>query len=281
MSSFFVTGASGFLGQRVCAALSSDGHKVIACSRQILELAAYKTQLVANYSEVIGIPDSICIHLAESNLVSDIDSKEVEKQLQTVEALINQPFRKILYASSSAIYGDSSKSLHAETELIEVNLLATDYQRAKFAAENKLLKDTRPNTLLRFSNIYGRGMSTESVVMTIVSQLQSERECVNLRSLSPVRDFLHVDDAVAAIVAASLQEQFGIYNIASGKAVSIKELFEVLRMLYGNSNIKLQSSMLDLNSSAILLDVRKAQKKLGWSAKIELAHGLKELIERK
>jgi nucleoside-diphosphate-sugar epimerase len=90
-----------------------------------------------------------------------------------------------------------------------------------------------PISIVRPFNIYGTGQSPEFLIAQLLQQWTHDRRIV-VNDPLPRRDYLYVDDLVAAVlVVARLEEPFGVYNVGAGQSVSVRELIETLGRVVG------------------------------------------------
>ena len=212
-----VTGASGFVGQRVVRELLRRGVKTCAVARHPVEFP--DSLVVDNYFDTPS--GDILIHLAENPnraKVNEIGSAYLSRAGALANSLVSKGYQRIVYASSAVVYGDKDKRSHKPNDPV----LATDvYSRSKLECE--MLFDKNNGVIARISNLYGVGMSTENVFSKIIQQVRCAGE-IKVWNDKPIRDFLLVDDAVDALVEMALGKAKGIYNLGSNSSLS-KEKF--------------------------------------------------------
>ncbi|NNF25329.1 MAG: NAD(P)-dependent oxidoreductase [Rhodobacteraceae bacterium] len=266
----YVTGASGFLGRRVCKALASDHVRVVAVSRRPLALP--NSAVVPDYAQLKPELPSALVHLAEPASIPGAAAADPSKATGgTLDALLAHDWSAVVYASSAAVYGDADEWPHTEDE----DCAPTGaYARAKLDNEAAVRK--RAGTALRFSNIIGVPAKPQTVLSAILDQLGGH-DPVALRSLAPLRDFVCVDDAAQAVVAA-LAGPPGVYNIASGEAVSIGELARHLLALAGQPDRPLTAQTPDVERSVLRVSIDAAKAQLGWVPQISLEDCLRGLL---
>jgi len=121
-------------------------------------------------------------------------------------------------------------------------------------------------------------MSPKALIPTIVSQLNSPTG-VTLRSVEPIRDYLHVSDAARAIVAVAQSSAKGVFNVGSGDAVSVRTVFERIVALSGKIVPALSIADQAAQPSCIRVDLTRSQKFFNWHPELELGRGLQEYLE--
>ena len=136
-------------------------------------------------------------------------------------------------------------------------------------------------TVLRPFNIYGIGQASNFLVPELLSQLLDPKcDNIHLKSLYPKRDYVYIDDVISALICTLYRETgYSVYNIGSGKSVSVKDLADIAMKCSGiikpliSAEIERKNEVTDICAST-----EKAQKELGWSAQTGLTEGLSRMI---
>ena len=267
-----VTGASGFVGHRVVKELLRRGVKTCAVARHPVEFP--DSVVVDNYFDTPS--GDVLIHLAENPnraQVNKIGSAYLSEAGALANSLVSKGYQRIVFASSAVVYGDKDKRRHKPIDPV----LATDvYSQSKLECE--MLFDKNNGVIARISNLYGVGMSTENVFSKIIQQVRCAGE-VKVWNDKPIRDFLWVDDAVDALVEMALGKAKGIYNVASGRAVSIGELIDATLLSSGVDKQYTRTLTKSAEAySAIFLDISDTFDSFGWAPKMKLEDGIKRLL---
>ena len=136
--------------------------------------------------------------------------------------------------------------------------------------------------ILRFFNIYGIGQSLEyaGVITKFIKKIIKKESLQIFGNGSQTRDFVAIYDVIQSIHNASAYDKSGIFNIASGKIVTIKELAEQMISLSGEKlEIKfLTEKQGDIKHSEA--DISMAKNQIIYSPKFELKEGIKELLNK-
>jgi UDP-glucose 4-epimerase len=270
-----VTGASGFVGHRVVKKLLKLGVETCAVARRPVEFS--DSVIVDSYFDTpVG---DILIHLAENPNRSEVNeigsAYAVEAQALTKE-LISKGYQRIVFTSSVVVYGDKIKEQHKTTDCV----FSEDvYAKSKLACESLIQQNK--GIIARMSNLYGPGMSDENVFSKILNQIPCTNS-VKVWNDKSVRDFLWIDDAVDALVKMALGTAEGIYNVASGTAISINELTNtVLRASSLDNKCKIDVTKPTNKESAIVLDISETSNMFDWEPHMSLEDGIKQLLNNK
>ena len=168
---------------------------------------------VRSYTETPA--GDVLIHLAEEasrSTVATLGAAYESTAVQTVADLLGRSYARVIYASSTVLYGGASSTPHMPDDAVYI----TDaYTRLKRTAELAVLESPR-GTVARLANVYGPGMSSRNVISTILGQIPGSGPLV-VMDTAPVRDFLWVDDAAEAFAElATATTAQGVFNLATG-----------------------------------------------------------------
>ncbi len=137
-----------------------------------------------------------------------------------------------------------------------------------------------PATIIRPFNIYGGGQDDRFLVPTIVRQaLDPDASEIVVRDLRPRRDFLHVDDLVALLVATVSQPSPGVYNAGSGGSITIGRLVdEVNTVVPRRKPVRETGEMRREEVLDVVADITRAMRTFAWAPRMSLADGLRETV---
>ena len=266
-----VTGTSGFIGSNLVSLLQSDNKiRVTSVSRNNKEKINYK---VKNYSEVLNLNNSnnILIHLAGTSIN---DNEQIKVEYKNLKCLSEIYKNRMVYISSALVYGDNIRSLVNEEDYLKGK---SNYALNKINCEKEILNNT--GTVLRLSNVYGIGMSKKNIFYDIYNQILNNKIQIQVNNSLAVRDYIHIDDVCRAIKAISCNIKGGVYNICTGKGTSVKEIYAIIRNIYGNDKNKL-FSINDIESE-LILDPTKTRNHYNWYSTITVDKGFRNLFTNK
>lgn len=187
--------------------------------------------------------------------------------------------KKIVFASSAAVYGDPSEGPQHEDSLLKPK---SPYAAHKSSCEqlafafNNLGLDI---VSLRYFNVYGPNQGSSAVISKFISNALNNNSTTIHGDGHQTRDFIHVDDVVKANLFASIGPN-GIFNVASGVQTSIKDIFYIINDIVGTETPPLYSDSRVGDVYNSLANIDKAKTILKWEPKISLRAGLQSTINK-
>lgn len=243
-----ITGASGFVGQHLLSMFIDEPVDLLVPTHG--ELDILDNENVSSYMNQFQ-PDSI-IHLAAQSNVGLSWYKPRETlavntlgTLNLYTAYVKQkPNGMFLFVGSSDVYGSTARENKPLTESMLCDP-QNPYAISKLAAEKLLIqlsKRDKTNVICtRSFNQYGPGQNRGFVVSDFASQLAAiklgyKASVLNVGNLNAKREFLYIDDVVKVYKNLIMHRvESGIYNIAVGNAISVRDILEKLIDLAGVS----------------------------------------------
>lgn len=238
----FVTGGSGFVGSNLVKALLRDGHQIQATVSSGENdppegVEAFHMGLSGIDWPMVRRPDVVFHQAANNDTRCDnyyqMWQANVFETLTLFRHMHGLGCRKFIYASSTAVYGDSPAPYHEDsTPLNPLNV----YARSKVAMEEELLAfaERTGSTVigLRYCNVYGPGEGHKGRRMSMIGQMvRTLRASKKVKLFTPgdqKRDWVYVDDVVRANLLAMESDVSGIYNVGSGTAITFNDLVKVI-----------------------------------------------------
>lgn len=189
--------------------------------------------------------------------------------------------KRLVYASTAAVYGDSPAYPQAESGPA---VPVSPYAVSKLAAESycRLFSDTTEleTVSLRYFNVYGPGQNPLSqysgVITTFITSLLKDRPCPVYGDGLQSRDFIYIDDAVAATVAACYRPGIAgsVINVGSGRSQTILALAEKLASLLGREPALVHLKKRLGDQAKTQADIRRLKEVLGMKPRVGLDEGL-------
>jgi len=305
-----ITGASGFVGRHLIAALASlpDKPDIVACTYgerasgllDAREISLDVTDAERTLAVIQAEQPTHVMHLAGISVISQANRDlrktwDVNTQgtLNVVLAIKEAaPTCRLLFCSSAQVYGGSFRSgkpLAEDAPLDPENI----YASSKAAADvlvGQMAKDGLRAIRLRPSNHTGPGQSPELVVASFASQIaaieRGEQEPVmKVGNLSMRREFLDVRDVVDAYVRAIQRFDSllngAVFNIASGDAIAVDAILEML-LTMSSKEIKIapDPERMRPNDTPIMVgNAEAARRALEWGPHRRVADTLKSVLD--
>ena len=278
MKSILVTGAKGFIGQRLVASLNQTGYKV-------LELRGGDIADSATLNQFESESIDFVFHLAGRTFVPDAWREPAEFQRVNVTGTLNVlelcRQRKIpLTYVSAYLYGIPKALPVKETDEITPN---NPYALSKHMAESvcKFYADylAVPLTIIRPFNIYGAGQKAHFLIPEIIAQILA-RQPIKLKDLTPRRDYLYVDDLIEALMLTmKIRKGSHLFNIGYGSSMSVSEIVDSIQSVAGTALPVISENVPRENEiSDVYADISHAKNALGWHPKHTFEQGIRNMI---
>ncbi|MBV8767233.1 MAG: SDR family NAD(P)-dependent oxidoreductase [Hyphomicrobiales bacterium] len=306
-----VTGADGFIGSHLTEKLVRRGAKVTALclynsfdqhgwlddlpdeTRGKLKLVrgdirdaafvrrlAEGQEIIFHLAALIAIPYSYTAaqSYAETNVLGTLNVLEAAREHRAL---------RVVHTSTSEVYGtaltmpiDESHPLQGQSPY-SASKIGADMMAEAFARSFEL-----PVAILRPFNTFGPRQSERAIIPTIIRQaLDPSCNAIRTGDTSPLRDFTFVEDTAEAFLALGIARdiQYGRpYNAGSGKAVSVKDIIDLVleatrcqRPVVQDAN-RMRPAGSEVR--ALLADSRRLSQDTGWRPRIDLREGLERTI---
>jgi GDP-4-dehydro-6-deoxy-D-mannose reductase len=300
MSRTLVTGASGFVGLFLIRHLLAEGHEVVGTvhysSKELLGGCRSMPLNITDWEAVRRTiaetsPDEI-YHLAgvarpTSGAVEEFYEVNFSGALNLLEAAREEaPEADVLLVGSAYAYGQVDRPIIEADPLNPVNHYGVSKAAADMLGYSYAVGGLRVVRARPF-NHSGPGQSPDFLLPALIEQfaeIQAGRRepIIYLGNLDSVRDLSDVRDVVRAYRLILRNGRPGeAYNVGSGRGVSVRELFELVRREVGMEvRLSVEPSRVRATDIPYLVaNVGKARRELGWEAKIPLEQTIKEMLE--
>lgn len=295
-----ITGGAGFVGSHLADELIKKGHRVIVIDsffggkKQNLNPKVKLFKFDICNLKVFDVfkkerPD-IVYHLAGPiNLRRKINDPLFNKGFSVLDGskrILDYSYilniKKFIFVSSGgAIYSGARivptpedypahpSSLYGLANLILERLLKEYYKMYKLNL-----------IILRLSNIYGPRQWEKGVIPSFIKQILRNKSPIISGDGKQTRDFIYIDDVVRALLIAAKTKKTGIFNVGSGREISINELFKEITEIL---NIKIKPSYHFTEekeeTQRSVLNCSKIKKELDWEPRVDLKKGLERTID--
>lgn len=299
-SKVLVTGASGFTGPYMLAALRSKGCYVVAGGQgnkpvkhsfdEWVELDLTDRQQVER--AVSSVEPDYVVHLAGISFVGHVDMNAfyevnvlgTENLLTALDSLPDNRLKGILIASSANVYGAPEGGLKISEEQLPdpvnhyaISKLAMEFVAKKFMA-------TLPIVIARPFNYIGFGQRESFVIPKIVSAYAAGLDSVELGSIDVSRDFTSVRDTVAAYSQLLIEPACHgeVFNVCSSKALSLSEVLSLMAEKAGYEiEVIANPDFIRKHEIKVLRGSnQKIAEVIGWEPKVGIKDALYEMFEK-
>jgi UDP-glucuronate 4-epimerase len=302
MSSIVVTGAAGFIGEKISSRLLSLGHKVYGID--ILSDLLYPSKIKrSRIKKLASNPNFVFVE-------SKLSDCRVDKVLSEVEIVINlaalpgqvlsweraseyvsanateviallikmlnqQKPMRFIQASTSSVYGESAWG--DETQSLNPT---SPYGVSKLAAEQAIRQLTN-NSLVefivfRFFSVYGPDQRPDMAISKFMTKIQKSEPIVVYGSGKQLRDLTFVDDIVDGTIKGIDRAISGdIFNLASGRPLELNQVIDLLFEITGREVPIIHQPRQIGDQMRTFGDCKKALEELDWQPKTPLEIGLK------
>ena len=292
-----VTGGSGFVGRAVVRAFLDRGTPVTVVDTEQLPAELHDdlvTHVAGDLRDAAVRESAVAegtagiIHLAAiTSVLRSVDrpaetyANNVAVTHELLELSRQRGVGQFVLASTNAVVGDIGHG--TITESLPLRPL-TPYGSTKAACEMLLSGYSGAYGLatcaLRFTNIYGPGMGhKDSFIPRLMRAALSGQGVEVYGDGSQSRDFVHVDDVVQGILAAWDKQYTGTAIIGSGRSISVLELIESVRAATGEPLPVTHVPAKSGEMPAVIVDVAKAGRELGYTPSVDLTDGLRTVWE--
>ncbi len=305
MTVCLVTGGAGFIGSHIVDALLARGDRV----RVLDNLSSGRLENLSGVmSKIKFIEGDICDETAAQKAVAGVDSvfhlaamvsvpKSMEKPLEA--ELINAAgtlnilnaakaagVRRLVFSSTCAVYGDEPTL--PKTEVMQP-YPQSPYAISKLAAEfyGRLFNESfgLETAILRYFNVFGPRQDPSSaysgVISIFVDKTLSGTNPTIFGDGQQTRDFVFVEDVARANLLASKVPQAAgkLFNIGTGRQVSINQLFETLGGIFDFDSKPAYKPPRPGDILHSYANPTLANTVLGWSARVSFEEGLRRLVD--
>lgn len=297
-----VAGGSGFLGQNVVLYLLGKGRRCVIVDQQEPSMPSLRQAwddnqvsfLSADLTEgesVRAITSQLPEHFQLVNMATVIEvTKRVIPETEATLAchtgiamhLVDSwrdRLKSVCFISSFEVYGDPQKlpfvELHPKipNNVYSVGKLMSEQYLRIFCTDAQL-----PLNILRLSHLYGPGEWHNKAIPNFIKNCLTQQPHRLYGGGKDVREPVHVRDVAYAILLALDREEDGIFNIAGGHSLNIREMLDAIQRLCG-TELPVEELPADRPPLNVSFDLSHAAQELGFVPQISLEEGLREEIE--
>ncbi len=301
-----VTGAAGFVGSSIVDALLAQGHEVVGIDcfvdyypraikeqnlKQALDFRAYRfvelNMLDDGFSQLLDGAEVVFHQAAQAGVraswgaeFSVYTDNNILATQRLLELCRQEPLRsslkKVVYASSSSVYGDS-ETLPTHEGLRPQPI--SPYGVSKLAAEHLMVLYATefgvPTVSLRYFTVYGPRQRPDMGFHRFIKAALRGSPIKVFGDGEQTRDFTFIEDIVSANLAAALQGKSGLVaNIGGGSRVTVNEVLTIIENIVGKSLVieRIERQSGDVRHTGA--DTSRAEKVLAYRPTVSLEKGL-------
>ena len=296
---FVVTGGAGFIGSHIVKLLLEKKYEVIVIDnlhtgrkqniQSVIDQIDFHEADIREYEKISKIIENSDGIFHQAALTSVPESYEIPKVYDDVNVrgtenifqLAHKYDFKVVYASSSSVYGHQNKMpIMENTDRNPIN----PYGKTKLDDEYLFEKYSKMGTKiigLRYFNIFGKGQTLEyaGVITKFLDRINQKEPPIIYGDGSQIRDFIFVEDIVLAnLLAMQSPVSSSLVNIGTGKAITISELANMMIETSGQNLKPIFKESLEGDIKKSQADISLAINSLNWRPKKELQDWLKEIF---
>jgi UDP-glucuronate 4-epimerase len=307
----FVTGTAGFIGSHLAQALIADGHSVVGLdnfndyySVKLKRDRHARLTGLAGYTGVEGDLcdgpllkrlfsenrfDAVCNLAAQAGVRYSLTNpmayqkSNLEGFINLLEACRHARVPRLVYASSSSVYGGNTKLPFSEND--PVNLPVSLYAATKRA--NELMAHTYTHLFglqtvgLRFFTVYGPWGRPDMALWLFTAAMLAGRPIQVFNHGKMRRDFTYVDDIIGGVKAALFRPGLAPYELINLGNHQAENLMDMIRVLSESLGVEPRTEFLPMQPGdveATYADITQASAKLGFAPKTSIAEGIPKFV---
>ncbi|MEM2129446.1 MAG: NAD-dependent epimerase/dehydratase family protein [Candidatus Bathyarchaeia archaeon] len=300
-----VTGGAGFIGSCLVRELLNRGYSVLVLDnfssgcwenlrgllgRDGLDVVEGDIRDRRVLRKVLKYVDAV-VHLAalidvEASVQNPYETHDVNVSgtLSVLMESVTAGVKRFVFISSTAVYGETNPLPLRENYSLHP---ISPYAASKAAAEAYCLAFSRcygiEAVILRYFNVYGPGQRNSvysGVITKFLKNALNGMPLIVYGNGEQTRDFIYIDDVVSATVLALEKEGLTdeVFNICTGKQFSVNKLLDFIRDILGDNIQVVYDKPKKGDIAKNYGDTLKAEKMLGFKAKIDFKDGLKKMV---
>jgi len=285
-----VTGAGGFLGSEVCRVLDREGHQLIRMTRRAVPQENNFSQTMfldlcdpKAADEIVSHRPDVMIHFAAAVPAEHVGSEaervaEINRRIDaTVIKALKSLRIKMIYASSLSVYGSIANStMHEQSATNPPGPYAAAKLETEAVGEQLFREEGIGFIALRIGAPYGPGQRNRNVLKTFVENALQGLPLQYHGTGSRQQDFIHSLDVAEAVKCALVPGANGVYNVATGRPLTMKRLAQVtVASVPGCRSLVVPSGRPDPQEGRRAdYSIEKIQKDLGWKPQVTLTDGI-------
>ncbi len=307
-----VTGTAGFIGSNVAHALLDEDHEVVGLdnfndyySVELKEARHARLEARAGYTGIRGdLADyklltsifqqhnvnRVCHLAAQAGVRYSIDNpfaygqSNLSGHLNILECCRNFKVPRLVYASSSSVYGGNEKTPFSEDDPVDhpVSLYAATKKANELMTHAYTHLYGFQSIGLRFFTVYGPEGRPDMAYWLFTDAMLQGKPIKVFNQGDMKRDFTYIDDIVQGVKAALFADGLAPYEVFNLGNNQPERLMDMIRILGEALGVEPQMEMLPMQPGDVPItyaDITKAQEKLGYQPSTSLKDGLVQFVE--
>ena len=299
---YIVTGGAGFIGSNIVKKLVARGDNVVVIDNlntgKEENLASVKDKIIFLKDDILNVDlleqhtDEIdgIFHQAALASVQDSFSKPEEYNnvnvngTENILKLAEKNDFKVVYASSSSVYGNPEKIPISESD--SKNPI-NPYAETKLKKEELAVKYSQIGVKvigLRYFNVFGKGQSKEyaGVLKLFLERIRDQLPPKINGDGTQFRDFVYVKDVVDAnIMSMKSEVNHEFFNVGTNTSITILDLAKTIIKFSGLNIEPIFGPSLKGDVMKTIADINLIKEKIGWEPKVMLKDWIKEIVSLK
>jgi UDP-glucuronate 4-epimerase len=306
----FITGIAGFIGSHLGDKLISLGHEIIGIDnldpfypikfKQNNLIQLFKSNQFTFYEKDIRNKQSlenifqnhkidVVIHLAAKagvrpsiENVNEYYQVNVQGTLNLLESMLDAGLSRLIFASSSSVYGNNEKVPFSETDLVDNPL--SPYAATKKSGE--LLCHVYSHihnfdiSCLRFFTVFGPRQRPDLAIHKFTRNIDIGQTISVFGDGLTARDYTYIDDTVEGIICSLHHlSGFQIYNLGESKVIKLEELIKTIEEVLGKPAKLNYMPKQPGDVEITFADITKAKNELDYNPKFNLKNGIEKFVE--
>lgn len=299
MTKYLVTGGAGFIGSHLVEALIDQGKEVVVLDnlssgtlenltsvRDKIEFVEGNIKNVDLLNETMNGVEIVFHEAANASVLESIKDPIATHEvnltgtLNVLTAARDQKVKRVVFASSAAVYDDSGEKTNPKSPYA-LHKLAGEYY-GRFFYESFGLETVS----LRYFNVFGTRQDPQSpysgVITKFIERLKNNQSPTIYGDGQQTRDFVYIKDVVQANLLAAHKEGIagGIFNVGTGMAISVHEVASILNRILGvdlEPTFEEERKGENRHSKA---NIELTEENLGYAPQYSFEEGLREITQK-
>lgn len=312
MANYLVTGSAGFIGFHVAKQLLEEGHAVVGYDNlnpyypPVLKRARHEqlggfdrfTPVEADLCDLETLrevveshkPDVVCHLAAQAGVRHSLTHPFVYGEsnlhafLNVLEVCRHAPVDRLVYASSSSVYGGNRDLPFSEDDPVDhpISLYAATKKANELMAHVYTHLYDLQTIGLRFFTVYGPWGRPDMAMWLFADAISRGRPIKVFNYGKMQRDFTYIDDVVSGVVAAIERDGLEPYEVLNLGNHRCEELMHLIELIEGELGTEAEKEMLPMQPGdvpATYADVERARRKLGYEPTTPIDVGVPKFID--